>query len=108
MWHQTYGTDQDEVGNAIQYLNNGNFILVGYSIDSNTGYSLINLLYVDNVGNENWTGKFWQEIKVRTPEGEKYTVDIPCPLSSDGTSSLCTFEDELPKFGDKWPRDSRP
>ena len=54
VWHQTYGTDQDEVGNAIQYLNNGNFILVGYSIDSNTGYSLINLLYVDNVGNEIW------------------------------------------------------
>ena len=23
VWHQTYGTDQDEVGNAIQYLNNG-------------------------------------------------------------------------------------
>ena len=63
--------------------------------------------YVD-VGIENWTGKFWQEVKIRTPEGEKYTVDIPCPISGDDGSQLGPFEDELQKFGDKWPPERRP
>ena len=53
-WHETYGTDQDEVGNSIQYLDNGNFIIVGDVIDPNTGYSLVNLLNVDAAGNEIW------------------------------------------------------
>lgn len=58
--------------------------------------------YVD-VGIEKWQGTFWHEIKVLTPEGEKYIVDIPCPVSVDGTSRLCTFENNLPEFGDSWP-----
>lgn len=58
--------------------------------------------YVD-VGMEKWNGTFWHEIKVLTPEGEKYIVDIPCPVSVDGTSRLCTFENNLPEFGDSWP-----
>lgn len=58
--------------------------------------------YVD-VGMEKWNGTFWHEIKVLTPEGEKYFVDIPCPVSVDGTSRLCTFENNLPEFGDSWP-----
>ena len=58
--------------------------------------------YVD-VGIEKWQGTFWHEIKVLTPEGEKYFVDIPCPVSVDGTSRLCTFENNLPEFGDSWP-----
>ena len=98
-------TEEDIVINIVMKceVQYGSRAKVSYEGDDCARYKT----YVD-VGIENWTGKFWQEIKVRTPEGEKYTVDIPCPLSSDGTSSLCTFEDELPKFGDKWPRDSRP
>lgn len=58
--------------------------------------------YVD-VGMEKWDGSFWHEIKILTPEGEKYFVDIPCPVSTDGSSKLCTFENNLPEFGDSWP-----
>ena len=54
-WHQTFGSEQDEVGHSIQSLTNGSFIIVGDAFDANTGYSLITIINVGSTGNEIWS-----------------------------------------------------
>ena len=93
-WHQTFGSEQDEVGHSIQSLTNGSFIIVGDAFDANTGYSLITLINVGSAGNEIWS-------KTYGGNGNDYGYTVV--LTSDGGYAISGItRSQGDSNGDAW------
>lgn len=57
-WSQSYGTDQEEIGNSVSITSDGGYILCGQTVSPNTGFSSAYLIKVDEFGNESWSRTF--------------------------------------------------
>ena len=57
-WSQSYGSNQEEIGNSISITSDGGYILCGHTVSPNTGFSFAYLIKVDEFGNESWSRTF--------------------------------------------------
>lgn len=57
-WSKTFGGSDDDVGNSIQEISSGGFIIVGYTYSFNGDDSDVYLIKTDSMGNEIWSKTF--------------------------------------------------